>query len=67
MNGIWRPRCPECHRRMIPLVRLEIELGHEVGQAVMDRRQAYGCESCGATALYDLATGRRVVVAEVKA
>jgi len=52
---------------MIPLVRLEIELGHEVGQAVMDRRQAYGCESCGATALYDLATGRRVVVAEVKA
>ena len=65
MSGVWRPGCPECRRRMIPLVALEIELGHDVATAeIAERRQAYGCEACGATAIFDLATGKRVPAGE---
>jgi hypothetical protein len=50
---------------MIPLVELEIALGHDVATAkISERRQAYGCEACGEVSVWDLATGKRVPAGE---
>lgn len=65
MSRVWRPRCPECRREMVSLAQIELDLGHVTREALLASYQAYGCEACGATAIFDLATGKRVT-AEVE-